>query len=45
MKQRKRSTQPTIPQVPFNEALKRVWASPPQHKVSKPKQKKIKARG
>jgi hypothetical protein len=27
------------PQMPFNEALKRVWASPPQPKIAKNKAK------
>jgi hypothetical protein len=26
-----------VPQMPFNEALKRVWASPPQPKIAKKK--------
>jgi len=26
-----------VPAIPFNEALKRVWASPPQHKIAKKK--------
>jgi hypothetical protein len=30
-----------IPRMPFNEALKRVWASKPQHKTTKkPAEKK-----
>jgi len=32
----KKDTQPLgndIPQMPFNEALKRVWAAKPKHKV------------
>lgn len=28
------------PQIPFDEALKRVWSAPPQHKVVKEKPKK-----
>lgn len=29
-----------VPRIPFNEALKRLWASPPQHhKAPKPKRK------
>jgi hypothetical protein len=28
-----------VPQMPFNEALKRVWASPPQPKFAKKKAK------
>jgi len=35
-KKAKREDKP-IPQVPFNEALKQVWASPPQHKTGKKK--------
>jgi len=38
-KKAKREKQ-NVPAVPFNEALKRVWASPPQHKTAKKKQKK-----
>jgi hypothetical protein len=29
-----------IPQMPFNEALKRVWAAPPKHKTAKKPAKK-----
>jgi hypothetical protein len=32
---------PPIPQMPFDEALKRVWAAKPQHKpAKKPAEKK-----
>jgi hypothetical protein len=30
----------SVPQMPFNEALKQVWASPPQHKTAKKKKAK-----
>jgi hypothetical protein len=29
-----------LPQLPFNEALKQVWASPPQPKIAKKKAQK-----
>ncbi len=42
-KKRKHSPEPLgIPQIPFNEALKLVWASPPQHKTAKKKKVKQK---
>jgi len=34
-----KSKEQNVPQMPFNEALKRVWSSPPQHKVAKKKLK------
>jgi hypothetical protein len=39
----KKDTQPLgndIPQMPFDEALKRVWAAKPQHKATKKTPKK-----
>jgi len=30
----------TVPIMPFNEALKRVWSAPPQHKIAKKSKKK-----
>jgi hypothetical protein len=36
LKRKKQST-PEIPQMPFDEALKRLWASPPQHRKAKSK--------
>jgi hypothetical protein len=37
----KKKPEPERAPIPFNEALKRLWKSPPQHKTSKkPKQKK-----
>jgi hypothetical protein len=40
-KQAKRAEQ-NVPRMPFNEALKQVWASPPQHKKAKKKKAKQK---
>lgn len=44
MGKEKKAKQQETP-VPFNEALKRLWASPPQHKTAKKKsaiKKKVK---
>jgi hypothetical protein len=35
--QDRRDEENGIPQMPFNEALKRVWATKPQHRAAKKK--------